>query len=188
MGLIIFLIILLIITIILIVVIASFTLPEFGKKFGVNFGKGMKNYTVEKKKYLLSGLFFSFTLATTFLPLFFEIADEHSLSFLTVIVGIVIITSLNYVYIVLLADSKWRKFNVPVLIPLDLILLHPILYLSIGLLGFFKHGGGEVFLFSLFILFFPCLFMIIIGSIVHAHFLNVSESWVEILNPKRISS
>ena len=113
-------------------------------------------------KYLKSGLLFSFALATTSLPLLLGIADAYSSHVLFELLGIIILTLLNYSYIFLLKGYKLRRLNPFILIPLNLFILF------IGFFGKFPlKVEGNVFAFSMIFLFLPWLLLMIFAFAHH---------------------
>jgi hypothetical protein len=113
-------------------------------------------------KYLSTGLFFAFALATTFLPLLLGIADYYSLHIVIELLGIAVITFINYCYISLLKDKTLRYFNIPILIPMNIILMFVYAMKDAPLRIEFNVAA-----FSSFILFIPWLILIIVTSIMH---------------------
>jgi hypothetical protein len=119
------------------------------------------------KKYLISGLLFSFVLSITYLPVLLSLMDEHGFEFLdayrTVPVVILFITLINFIYIAIIRHSRFRFLNL-LLIPINIVLIFfiiPFLPLS---------WEGNVFAFSLIFLFIPWVILMLITSGIHRYY------------------
>lgn len=116
-------------------------------------------------KYLMSGLLFAFALSTTFLPFLSGIADWYSFHVWVEVFGICLITFGNYVYIALLKESHWRRFNIPLLIVINFCFMFFILPNILPL-----RVEGNVVAFSMIFLFIPWLILILFASVKHVEY------------------
>jgi hypothetical protein len=118
-------------------------------------------------KYLKSGLFFAFALATTFLPILLGFCNT-----LVGLFGIVILTFINYIYIALLKDSRFRRFNPIILIPLNILLM---LFSIPWLFSLPWEVEGMVIAFSMIFLGIPLSFFIIAAGMTHDKYCRDSQ-------------
>ncbi|HOO40987.1 MAG TPA: hypothetical protein PK653_06070, partial [Syntrophales bacterium] len=134
----------------------------------------LKNQTT----YLLSGLFFSISLALMSLPYLMAIADCYDFHFVLEPLGYLFLVCLNFLYIFLVSHSEWKKFNLWLVSINFLIVNFCIMALP------FK-AGGNVFGFALAFLLLPAVFLITISALIHKKFLVTSPGKIIITQNKR---
>ena len=122
-----------------------------------------------QKKYLISGLFFSFALSITYLPVLLSIVDGSSWGehYVDEPLVILFITLINFIYIAIIGHNRFRSWNL-LLIPINIILTFIIPFLLSQFMTLKMEGN--VFAFSLIFLFIPWVILMLITSGIHRYY------------------